>query len=111
MTLDQPLCFPTYLPESAWKVNSRKSAYSIVHGTPPQNRKGRSLAHQHSMRGSRILLCWIDIRDHECHTGTVVSDRITHVFCLAPSLSAKRRRASPTHRVHALGGGREPIEG
>jgi hypothetical protein len=33
---------------TAWKGNSRNSAYSIVHRTPPQHRKARSLAHPNS---------------------------------------------------------------
>jgi hypothetical protein len=34
---------------SVWRVNSRNSAYSIVHRTPPQHREPRSLAHPNSI--------------------------------------------------------------
>src|SRR5215211_2517435 len=59
---------------SAWKGNSRKSAYSVVHMTPPQSPKARSSRQPHSMIVSYILWCWIDIRDRECFTAAVDLD-------------------------------------
>jgi hypothetical protein len=45
------------------------------------------------------------MRDRECFTATLDRERTTNVFCVAPSLTGRRRRASPTHRAHAVGGG------
>jgi hypothetical protein len=72
-----------YFPDSLWKVNSRKSAHSIVLRTPPQNRKARSLAHPHSIPDPYMLWCWIDIPDRECSTAAVALDRTTHGSCVA----------------------------
>jgi hypothetical protein len=55
---------------SAWKVDSRISAYSVVHITPPQSPKARSSTQPHLMIDSYILWCWIDIRDRECFSAT-----------------------------------------
>jgi len=77
---------------SAGKEYSRKSAYSVVHMTLPQSPKTRSSTQPHLMIGSYILWCWIDIRDRECFTAAKDLDRTTHGSCVAPSLTAKRRR-------------------
>jgi hypothetical protein len=68
---------------TAGKGNSRNSAYCIVHRTPPQNRKARSLAHPNSITDPYMLWCWIDIRDRECSTAAVDLDRTTHGSCVA----------------------------
>jgi hypothetical protein len=68
---------------TAGKGNSRNSAYCIVHRTPPQNRKARSLAHPNSITDPYMLWCWIDILDRECSTAAVDLDRTTHGSCVA----------------------------
>jgi hypothetical protein len=71
--LGAPALLLGFIHRSAWKWNPRKSAYSIVRSTTPQNRRARSLAHPHSMTDSYMLWCWIDIRDRECSSATVES--------------------------------------
>jgi hypothetical protein len=82
---------------TSWKGNSRKSAYSIVRRTPPQNRRARSLAHPHSMTDPYMLWCWIDIRNRECSPAAVELDRTTHVSCVALH-SPVSGVATPRHR-------------
>jgi hypothetical protein len=64
-------------------VNSRNSAYCIVHRQQPQNRKARSFTHPHSITDPYMLWCWIDIRDRECSAAAVDLDRTTHGSCVA----------------------------
>src|ERR687894_2357178 len=83
------------------KTNSRKSAYSVVHRTPPQSPKPRSLTHPHSVTDSYMLWCWIDIHDRECSTATLELDRTTHVSCVAlhaPVSGVARPTPRPCHR-------------
>jgi hypothetical protein len=68
---------------SAWEGNSRKSAYGVVHITPPRSPKARSSTEPHLMIDSYILWCWIVLPDRECFTATVALNRITHVSCEA----------------------------
>src|SRR5215208_5474334 len=81
--LGAPALLLGFIHRSAWKWNPRKSAYSIVRSTTPQNRRARSLAHPHSMTDSYMLWCWIDIGDRECSTATVDWARTTHGSCVA----------------------------
>jgi hypothetical protein len=87
-----------YSPDCLEVWNSRKSAYSIVHITPPQSRKARSLTHPRPVRNPYTLWCWIDIRDRECSTATVDLDRTTHVSCVALHTPVSGV-ASPTPRL------------
>jgi hypothetical protein len=82
----------TLIHSTSGKRSSRKAAYSIVHRTPPQNRKARSLAHPHSMTDSYMLWGWIYIRDRECFTATADWDRTTHETSVALHSPGKRRR-------------------
>jgi hypothetical protein len=84
------------------KVNSRKSAYSIVRRTPPQNRKARSLAHPLSMTDSYRLWSWIDIRDREYSPAAVELDQTTHVSCVA--LHSPASGVATQGLVHTAGG-------
>src|SRR5215207_1092690 len=94
-----------FIHPNAWKVNSRKSAYSIVHIMPPQSPKTRPLMQPHLMIDSYMLWCWIDTRYRECFTATVALDRITHVSCVAlhpPVSGVATPRPRPCRRLRAV---------
>jgi hypothetical protein len=75
--------YEAYSPKCLESRRFRKSAYSIVHRTPPQSRQARSLMHPRLMTDSYMLWCRIDMRDHECSTATVDLNQTTRVYCVA----------------------------
>jgi hypothetical protein len=95
----------SFIHPSAWKVNSAKSAYSVVHIMAPQSPKARSSTQPHLIIDSYMLWCWIDIQYHEHFTDTVALDRITHVSCEAlhpPVSGVSTPRPRPCRRLRAF---------